>query len=429
MSGANGEHGGSKQAIPDGFDSWNAFWTAQGMPWRTEPEISKERQRYLAERRAVKPDIERGIYPFRDETSGGIKLARADVEWLLATHESAGITGPVEWPNPTHRWRKGLDLRGAVLTQENLQALPLARLQGGLSGNDFDGVNRELATRDTKLAWAAIHLEQAVLSDADLQGSGLVAAHLEGATLHRARLEGTDLFGVYLAASAPADLSGCLMNEATAFREVHLVNAQGIGPRLRRVHYGGAQLVGHDWEHARMLADERDARARLLGHKRPDRRRRIREYGRAISANQLLASALRSQGFSEVADKYAYRVRLCERRMWRLQRKYLRYVGSLGLGIIAGYGYKPLRSVVTYVLVVLGFAVAYFFIAAQIHVAMPPLAALVFSVTSFHGRGFAPGENVPLTNPLSVLAAGEAIIGLLIEITFIATFTQRFFAR
>jgi hypothetical protein len=27
------------------------------------------------------------------------------------------------------------------------------------------------------------------------------------------------------------------------------------------------------------------------------------------------------------------------------------------------------------------------------------------------------------------LAAGEAIIGLLIEITFIATFTQRFFAR
>jgi hypothetical protein len=27
------------------------------------------------------------------------------------------------------------------------------------------------------------------------------------------------------------------------------------------------------------------------------------------------------------------------------------------------------------------------------------------------------------------VAAGEAIIGLLIEITFIATFTQRFFAR
>jgi hypothetical protein len=79
--------------------------------------------------------------------------------------------------------------------------------------------------------------------------------------------------------------------------------------------------------------------------------------------------------------------------------------------------------------VVLGFAVACYLVAAQVAVSMPPVAALVFSVTSFHGRGFMPGENVPLTNPLTVLAAAGAIIGLLIEITFIATFTQRFFAR
>ena len=46
-----------------------------------------------------------------------------------------------------------------------------------------------------------------------------------------------------------------------------------------------------------------------------------------------------------------------------------------------------------------------------------------------HGSGFVPGENVLLITPVTVIAAGEAIIGLLIEITFIATFTQRFFAR
>jgi hypothetical protein len=34
-----------------------------------------------------------------------------------------------------------------------------------------------------------------------------------------------------------------------------------------------------------------------------------------------------------------------------------------------------------------------------------------------------------LSNPLTIFAALEAIIGLLIEISFIATFTQRFFAR
>jgi hypothetical protein len=34
-----------------------------------------------------------------------------------------------------------------------------------------------------------------------------------------------------------------------------------------------------------------------------------------------------------------------------------------------------------------------------------------------------------LHSPAAMIAAGEAFFGLLIEITFIATFTQRFFAR
>src|SRR5260221_8252627 len=66
----------------DDRDAWKAYWQAQGMLWRTEPEIEEERQAYLTERRVVEPDIERGTYPFRDE-NGGIKLTRADVEWLL----------------------------------------------------------------------------------------------------------------------------------------------------------------------------------------------------------------------------------------------------------------------------------------------------------------------------------------------------------
>ncbi len=88
-----------------------------------------------------------------------------------------------------------------------------------------------------------------------------------------------------------------------------------------------------------------------------------------------------------------------------------------------------MRSVFTYTLVVLGFASVYYLLGSNVHPALAPLDALIFSVTSFHGRGFTPGELVTLHNPLTVLAAGEAIIGLLIEITFIATFTQRFFAR
>ncbi len=60
-----------------------------------------------------------------------------------------------------------------------------------------------------------------------------------------------------------------------------------------------------------------------------------------------------------------------------------------------------------------------------------PLAwyeAVVLSISSFHGRGLFP-TGLSLGDPVAILAAVEAIIGLLIEITFIATFTQRFFAR
>jgi hypothetical protein len=31
----------------DNADAWKAYWQAQGMPWRTEPEISTEARRIL----------------------------------------------------------------------------------------------------------------------------------------------------------------------------------------------------------------------------------------------------------------------------------------------------------------------------------------------------------------------------------------------
>lgn len=45
--------------------AWRAYWASQNMPWRTEPEISPERQAYLAERRAIQPDIEQAPIPSR----------------------------------------------------------------------------------------------------------------------------------------------------------------------------------------------------------------------------------------------------------------------------------------------------------------------------------------------------------------------------
>jgi hypothetical protein len=124
-----------------------------------------------------------------------------------------------------------------------------------------------------------------------------------------------------------------------------------------------------------------------------------------------------------------------ERKARLLEGALLGWVFSWLLYLVAGYGERPVRSFVAYLLVLFGFAGAYFVLGSgglagfglSAHDAITsPHSALVFSVTSFHGRGFFPG-GLALDDPLTVLAATEAVIGLFIEITFIATFTQRFF--
>lgn len=61
----------------------------------------------------------------------GIKLSRADIEWLLANYENG--RGPVDWSDESQREREGLDLRGADMHQVDLHGLPLARLRLGLT--------------------------------------------------------------------------------------------------------------------------------------------------------------------------------------------------------------------------------------------------------------------------------------------------------
>ncbi len=106
----------------------------------------------------------------------------------------------------------------------------------------------------------------------------------------------------------------------------------------------------------------------------------------------------------------------------------MQYLFSLFLDLLAGYGYKAWRSVVAYILVITSFAITYFMIGQKVGPVLTPLGSFVFSMTSFHGRGFFPG-GIGLDDPLTVLAAFEAFVGLIIEVTFIATLTQRLFGK
>jgi len=107
---------------------------------------------------------------------------------------------------------------------------------------------------------------------------------------------------------------------------------------------------------------------------------------------------------------------------WRVL-KFAAFIFSRFLDLLAGYGYKPGRSLFIYLLMIVLFATCYDLLGH-----LPVREALIFSVTSFHGRGFLPGT-FTLRDPLTALAALEAVTGLFIEISFIATFTQRFFGR
>src|SRR5438105_1845808 len=153
--------------------------------WQIEPEIDSERQQFLAERLAIIPDIQRGIYPFKD-----VKLSRADIEWLLITHE--GGRGPVDWSDVEQRSRLGLDLRGADLRRVDLCNLPLARMRSGLGRDEWN-----LTTLEQRYM-AGVHLQGADLSQAHLEGAILQGAHLEGATLRGTHLEEANLFRAYL---------------------------------------------------------------------------------------------------------------------------------------------------------------------------------------------------------------------------------------
>ena len=388
-------------------EAWIAYWEAQGQAWRTEPEISTERQKFLKERLSVIPKRKQGIYPFK-----GIKLNRADVEWLIDIHGGGQIEHKLK------ERARGLDFRGADLSYVDLQRLPLTRLQGGVRGDEW------MSSTNEEREAAAIHLEGAKLAGTDLAWARLRCGHLEGADLSTAHLEGTVLRHAYVNG---AQFRLAFLSSSTRLDEILLGDKKGYASFID-VNWNGVNLTAIQWSDMKMTSSEQKARQWNTNEgKKKNKATRINEYGEALRENRQLATILQSQGLNEDASRIAYRAQRCQRIVLRYQKKFGQYLFSGFLDLLAGYGYRPGRSVLWYLVIIFGFALAYFTIG---HLPFFP-DAFVFSLTSFHGRGFFPGlgsEN-SLHNPLVVLAAFEAVVGLLIEISFIATFTQRFFGK
>ncbi|HET9981233.1 MAG TPA: pentapeptide repeat-containing protein [Ktedonobacterales bacterium] len=381
---------------------------------------SPERQAEL--RAACAANLATGAPPYV-----GVRIrTRGEVAWIMDEHGWSGQEDEytVKYTLiPQGKMAERANLRGAWMAEVDLTGMLLRRA-------DLRGANLVRA-----------RLAQVDLVDADLSGADLGYADLSGANLTWVNLSGAHLRAVNLskawlifatlngATFARCDLRGAILRHARMDAATLLGNVTfDAHTQLRDIAWNGASLTQIDWSQTPRLGDEDDAHYVSAEHGGRPTHLPSRWEGAARTYQQL-AVALRDQGISVPAARFAYRSQALQRRVLRQQRHYLRASGSWLLDLISGYGYKPMRSLITYLLVIGLFAIGYYLLGGNVTPALSPLDALIFSVTSFHGRGFAAGEAVSLHNPLTILAAGEAVLGLLIEIVFIATFTQRFFSR
>jgi Uncharacterized low-complexity proteins len=420
------------QEVPISPDAWKAYWHGKGFPWRTEPEIDVKRQEELSRHRAIIPDIEKGIYPFK-----GMKLSRADVEWLLATHENG--RGPVDWSDESQHSRAGIDVRGADLSRRDLSGLPLTRMLGGLGMRQ----NRAIHTYHRKEAVVILdeanlrqtHLEGAILYNVSLKEAGLTGAflqgaeafwanmegsrlrgvHLEGATLRKVHLEGATLSDAYL---SETDLRSAFFDSASTLTTLGSKDATAL---VSGVHWGGTDLTRIDWAQVKVLEDEKRAK------KQTTRGPQLARLHEAVSAYRNLAIELREQGLDDVAARFTYRSQVLQRKIRWLQREFMRWLFSMFLALLTGYGYYMWRILAAYLFVVASCAVAYFVIGINHPPHLTLLQAFLESITAFHGRVFY--ELFTPDTPQIWVTAFEAIAGLLIESVFIAMLTQRFFDK
>jgi uncharacterized protein YjbI with pentapeptide repeats len=329
-------------------------------------------------------------------------------------------------------------LEGAHLDEAHLEGAHLSKAH--LERADLGGASmQEADLHDAYLEGANLsgahleranliggHLERAKLRKANLEGTDLTSAYLEGANLSGAHLEGADFIEANLEG---ADLSGAYFDKAS-----HLNDAVLTGASFDQITFDNTNLTVVDWSLVDILGDERIARVRKNSRGEPKSRlRRLDDYKAAVRANRVLAVALQAQGLSEDADRFAYRARLLQRRVLRLQgfRKFGSYLFSLLIAALAGYGYRLWRIVVVYSLTVGLFAAGYLgagiLASGQTPTGQVALNAIQISLNAIHGRVFF--AQFGLDTLQSWLATVESILGIVIEGTFVAMLIQRFFGR
>jgi len=323
-------------------------------------------------------------------------------------------------------------------------------MKGDVSGRR--GTDDAAAFQGARLQGArfpTLSLQGVTFRDALLAGATFNGARLEGARFERAHVEGTFLSVEdvseqnlerlrrtqpdFSRACGAADLRGATFDATTALDGAIMGDKRYGSVLVLNARWGDAALDLARWDAVAELGDERLARRHGTGDLSHVRLARYRD---AVRANRQIAVALRERGMAPEAARFAYRARSLETDMlglrvrWRSPSSWPRYLASrVVLRWIAGYGLKPGRTIIWYLGIISSFAAADFVLRLPLgqHDALAPTIVLsvVESLYAFHGRGLASIGDP--TDPRVTLGALEAVLGLLLEVVFIAAFTRRFF--
>ena len=328
----------------------------------------------------------------------------------------------------------GAHLKKAILTKAYLEGVDLegVDLEGAdLRGVDLEGANlRRANLRGANLRGANLrkadlvdaNLCEADVTKADLQGANLFKADFRKANFYKADLQGASFVRAKLAG---ANLSHAVFGMRTDLGEAKLGD-QDLGlVSVADTIWNDVILASIDWSGL----FRKHWWLPLSGGKLGDDRRDPRTSARA---HRQLALALRSQGLNAEASELDYRAHIrASRDLWS-KKRYLAALFSWLACAVFGYGYRLGRCFALYAGVVLLFSIIYHLVPYGYNVRHTSLClpwwpqAVILSFNSFHGRGFLPSD-VTESVAQGAWAASEAVIGLLIEVTLIATFTQRVF--
>jgi uncharacterized protein YjbI with pentapeptide repeats len=422
----------------------------QHQPDTSEPSAGRkaELEKQYKAQKSITPDS-----PYKDV----VIRTLGEVQWIMTQRGWIGELDLSKGPEQAIANRVNLsgatmsdaNLSGAILSGANLSEVNLNR--ANLSGVDLLMANLSSATlRETNLNktyLGGVNLAEAILYKADLTeaylgGANLTRVTLRNANLSRVTLSEANLTGSHLqdanlseATLREANLTGIILRDAI-LNGVDLTRSlmdsetvlDGIKidthTKVFGVRWNGAPLDSIKWDQASLLGDEPTTEELAV----KTANERVTAYRNAARAYHGLSVALRGQGLADVASKYRLRELVMERKALRYDRNIGGWILNMILGVLAGYGEKPGRIFISYLVVVLSFATAYFGVTHLVETGLSRLTwdeSLVLSLTSFHGRGFFPGF-LSLGDWVSRIAALEAVIGLFIELILIATFSRRF---